>query len=105
MMSKLTLWKILFHTLMFQQNSIKTRQNLHMNVAITYKENGVPNNIQSWPSHLKCWKSEAIVYVENSEPYNKRQHMHNLLLVMMHYNYLETKTHQPQDDGIVEKWT
>jgi hypothetical protein len=31
--------------------------------------------------------------------------MHNLLLAMMHYNYLETKTHQPRDDGIVEKWT
>jgi hypothetical protein len=27
-------WKILFQILMFQQNSIKAHQNLHMNVAI-----------------------------------------------------------------------
>jgi hypothetical protein len=80
---------------MFQQNSIKTRQNLHMNIAVAYREYDVPSNVQSQPSHLKRRKSEIIVYVENDEPYNKRQHVHNLLLVMMHYNYLETKTHQP----------
>jgi hypothetical protein len=105
MTSKLTLWKILFHILLFQQNSIKTRQNLHMNVKVAYKENGVPSNVQSRLSHLKCCKNEVIVYVENDEPYNKQQHMHNLLLAMMHYNYLETKTRQPRDNGIVEKWT
>jgi len=32
---------ILFHILMFQQNSIKACRNLHMNVAIAYRENGV----------------------------------------------------------------
>jgi len=60
---------------MFQQNSIKVRQNLHMNVAITYKENSVLSNVN------------------------------NLLFVMTHYNCLETKMRQPRDDGIVEKWT
>jgi len=65
MTSKLTLWKILFHILMFQQNLIKTRQNLHMNVVVAYRENGVPSNIQSWPGHLKRRKSKIIIYVEN----------------------------------------
>jgi hypothetical protein len=36
MMSKLTLWEIMFHILMLHQNSIKTRQNLHVNVVIAY---------------------------------------------------------------------
>jgi len=97
--------EIMFHILMFQQNSIKTRQNLHMNVTVAYRENDVPSNVQSRPSHPKHRKSEIIVYVKNNKPYNKRQHVHNLLLSMMHYNYLETKTRQPRDDGIVEKWT
>ncbi len=90
---------------MFQRNSIKTRQNLHMNVVAAYRENNVPSNVQSQSGHLKRRKSEVIVYVENGKPYNKRQHVHNLLLAMTHYNYLDTKTRQPQDDGIVEKWT
>jgi hypothetical protein len=76
-----------------------------MNVVVAYKENGVPNNVQSRPGHLKRRKSEIIVYVKNDEPYNKWQHVHNLLLAMMHYNYLETKTRRPRDDGIMEKWT
>jgi hypothetical protein len=76
-----------------------------MNVAIAYRKNGMPNNVQSWPSHLKRRKSEVIVYVDNDESYNKWQHVHNLLLAMTHYNCLEMKTHQPRDDGIVEKWT
>jgi hypothetical protein len=114
MTSKLTLWKILFHILMFQQNLTKTRHNLHMNIVIAYREQyvvlsvgdyDVPGNVQSRPSHLKCCKNEVIVYVKNSETYNKRQHVHNLLLTMMHCNCLETKTRRPQDDGIVEKWT
>ncbi len=92
MTSKLTLWEILFHILMFQQNSIKTRQNLHMNVAIAYKENGMAGNVESQLGHLKRCKSEVIIYVENDEPYNKQQHVHNLLLAMTHYNCLETKT-------------
>ncbi len=50
-------------------------QNLQMNVAITYKENGVLSNVNS------------------------------LLFTMTHYNCLEMKMRQPWDDGIVEKWT
>jgi cytochrome b len=61
-----------------------------MNVAIAYRENGVLGNVQSRLGHLKRCKSEIIIYVENGEPYNKQQHMHNLLLAMMHYNCLET---------------
>ncbi|CAM6079680.1 unnamed protein product [Sphagnum tenellum] len=67
-------------------------QNLRMNVAIAYKENGVLSNVQSRPGHLKCCKSEVMIYVENDEPYNKWQHLHNLLLAMTHYNCFETKT-------------
>jgi hypothetical protein len=48
---------------------------LHMNVAIAYRENGVLSNVN------------------------------NLIFAMPHYNCLETKMHQPRDDGIVEKWT
>jgi hypothetical protein len=55
----------MFHILMFQHNSIKTRQNLHVNVAIAYKENDVLCNVQS---HLKRHKSKIIVCVENDEP-------------------------------------
>jgi len=32
-------WKIMFHILMLQQNSIKTRKNLHVNIAIACREN------------------------------------------------------------------
>jgi hypothetical protein len=60
---------------MFQLNLIKARQNLQMNVAIAYRENGMLSN------------------------------MINLLFAMTQYNCLETKMRQPQDDGIVEKWT
>jgi len=63
MMSKLIFWKILFHILMFQLNLIKARQNLHMNVGIAYRENGVLSNLN------------------------------NLLFSMTHYNCLETKMH------------
>jgi len=48
---------------------------MHMNITITYRENGVFSNVN------------------------------NLLFAMMHYNCLETKMRQPRDDGIVEKWT
>jgi hypothetical protein len=30
-----------------------------MNVAIAYRENSVPGNVQSRPGHLKCYKSES----------------------------------------------
>jgi hypothetical protein len=76
-----------------------------MNVAIAYRGNGVPGNVQSWPNHLKRCKNEVIIYVKNDELYNKQHHVHNLLLAMTHYNCLETNTHQLRDNGIVEKWT
>jgi len=41
----LALWKIMFHILMFQQNSIKTRKNLHVNIVIAYRENDVLDNV------------------------------------------------------------
>jgi hypothetical protein len=46
---------------MFQQNSIKARQNLHMNITIAYRENSVFSNVN------------------------------NLFFAMTHYNCLETK--------------
>ncbi len=91
MTSKLTLWKIMFHILMLQQNSIKTRRNLHMNITIAYKENGMPSNVQSQPGHFKRHKSKIIICVENGELYNKQQHVHNLLLAMTHCNCLQSR--------------
>ncbi len=85
-----------------------------MNIVIAYREQYVVlsvgdydmlSNVQSRPSHLKRCKNEVIIYVENGKTYNKRQHVHNLLLAMTHCNCLETKTRRPRDDGIVDKWT
>jgi len=53
---------------------MKAHQNLHMNVAIAYKENDVLSNVN------------------------------NVILAKTHYNCLQTKMRQPRDDGIVEKW-
>jgi hypothetical protein len=50
-----------------------------MNVAFTCKENGVLDNVQSRPGHLKHHKSKVIVCVKSGKPYHKQQHMHNLL--------------------------
>jgi hypothetical protein len=54
---------------------LKACQNLHMNVAITYKENNMLSN------------------------------MNNLLFAMTNYNCLEMEMRQPRDNGIMEKWT
>ncbi len=35
----------MFHILMLQLNSIKTHQNLHVNIAIAYRENDVSSNV------------------------------------------------------------
>jgi ABC-type uncharacterized transport system permease subunit len=64
-----------YNSLETKMRQLKARQNLHMNVAIAYRENIVLSNVNS------------------------------LLFAMTHYNCLEMKMHQPQDDGIVEKWT
>jgi hypothetical protein len=62
-------------------------------------------NVENWLGHLKRHKTKVIIYVENDEPYNKQQHVHNLFLAMTHCNCLETKMRRPWHDGIVEKWT
>jgi hypothetical protein len=64
-----------YNCLETEMRKLKAHQNLHMNVTIAYKKNGVLSN------------------------------MNNLLFTMTHYNCLETKMRQPRDDGIVEKWT
>jgi len=71
MTSKLIIWKIMFHILMFQHNSIKTHQNLHVNVTIACRKNDMLGNVKSRLGHLKRHKTEVIVYVENVESYNK----------------------------------
>jgi len=98
---------ILFHVLMFQQNSIKACQNLHMNVAIAYRENGVlsnMNNLLFAMIHYNCLDTEmhqlkprqnlhmnvAIASRDNSILSN----VNSLLLAMIRYNCLETKMHQ-----------
>ncbi len=97
---------------------LKARQNLHMNVAIASRENGVLSNVNSLlftMTHYSCLETEmlqlkahqnlhmnvAIACRENGVLSN----MNNLLFVMTHYSCLETEMRQPRDDGIVEKWT
>jgi hypothetical protein len=58
-----------------QMRQLKARQNLHMNIAIAYRENGVLSSVNI------------------------------LLFAMPHYNCLEMEMCQPRDNGIVEKWT
>jgi glutamate racemase len=97
---------------------LKARQNLHMNVAIAYRENGVLSNVNTLlfaMTHYNCFEMEmrqlkarqnlhmnvAIAYRENGVLSN----VNSLLFAMTHYNCLQTQMRQPQDDGIVEKWT
>jgi len=96
----------------------KARQNLHMNIAIAYRENDVLSNVNNLffvMTHYNCLEMEmrqfkarqnlhmnvAIAYKENGVLSN----VNILFFAMMHYNYLQTQMCQPQDDGIVEKWT
>jgi hypothetical protein len=95
---------------------LNARQNLHTNVAIAYRENGVLNNVNNLlfaMLHYNCFETKmsqlkarqnlhtnvVIAYRENDVLSN----VNNLLFVMSHYNCLETKMCQPRDDGIVEK--
>jgi hypothetical protein len=82
----------------------KAHQNLHMNVAIAYRENGVLSNVNSLlftMTHYNClememrqlkarqnlYKNVAIAYGENGVLSN----VNNLFFVMMHYNSLQTQ--------------
>jgi len=82
---------------------LKARQNLHMNIAITYKENGVLSNVNNFlfaTTDYNCLKTEmrqlkacqnlhmnvAIAYKENGVLSN----VNSLLFAMTHYNCLET---------------
>jgi hypothetical protein len=55
-------WKIMFHILMLQQNSIKTRKNFHVNIAIACREN-----------------DQAKQRVESTEPSETPQEQNNRL--------------------------
>ncbi|CAK9204174.1 unnamed protein product [Sphagnum troendelagicum] len=82
----------------------KARQNLHMNVTIAYRENGVLNNVNSplfAMTHYNCLETEMcqlkarqnlymnviIAYKENGVLSN----VNSLLFAMTHYNCLEMK--------------
>jgi L-rhamnose mutarotase len=97
---------------------LKARQNLHMNVATGYRENGVLSNVNNLlftMMHYNCFEPKmrqlkarqnlhmnvAIAYGEKAVLSN----MNTFLFAMTRYNCLETKMHQPREDGIVEKWT
>jgi hypothetical protein len=97
---------------------LKARQNLHVNVAIAYRENGVLSNVNNLffaMMHYNCLETKmcqlkarqnlhmnvAIAYGEKGVLSN----VNTLLFAMMRYNCLEMKMRQPRDDGIVEKWT
>jgi hypothetical protein len=71
-----------------------------MNVAIAYRENDVLSNVNQLKAHQNLHMKLKIAYGENTVLSN----VNILLFAMTHYNYLETKMHQPRDDGIVEKW-
>jgi L-rhamnose mutarotase len=83
-----------------EMRQLKARQNLHMNVVIAYRENGVLSNVNQLKARQNLHMNVKIAYGENTVLSN----VNNLLFTMTHYNYLETKMHQPRDDGIVEKW-
>jgi hypothetical protein len=85
----------------------KARQNLHMNVAIAYRENGVVSNVKSLlfaMTHYNCLEMEmrqlkarqnlhkivAIAYGENGVLGN----VNTLLFAMTHYNCLEMEMRQ-----------
>jgi hypothetical protein len=82
---------------------LKARQNLHMNVAIAYRENGVLSNVNNLlfaMTHYNCLETKmrqlkarqnlhmnvAIAYKENVVLSN----VNNLFFAMTHYNCLET---------------
>jgi L-rhamnose mutarotase len=97
---------------------LKGCQNLHMNVTIAYRENGVlsnMNNLLFAMMHYNCLetkmcqlKARQNLHVNVAIAYGEKAVLSNvntLLFAMTHYNCLETKMRQPRDDGIVEKWT
>jgi L-rhamnose mutarotase len=97
---------------------LKARQNLHMNVAIAYKENGVLSNVNNLlfaMMHYNCLETQMLqlkarqnLHMNVAIAYGEKAVLSNvntLFFAMMRYNYLETKMRQPRDDGIVEKWT
>ncbi|CAK9202311.1 unnamed protein product [Sphagnum jensenii] len=97
---------------------LKARQNLHVNVAIAYRENGVLSNVNNLLfalMHYNCLepkmrhlKAHQNLHMNVAIAYGEKALLSNvntLLFAMTRYNCLETKMRQPQDDGIVEKWT
>jgi len=113
---------------------LKAHQNLHMNVAIAYRENvaiayrknvaiayrvnDMLNNVNSLffaMTHYNCLamemrqlKARQNMHMNVAIAYKENgvlSNVNNLLFTMTHYNCLETKMRQPRDDGIVEKWT
>ncbi len=101
-----------------EMRQLKARQNLHMNVAIGYRQNSVLSNVNSLlfaMMHYNCLESKmrqlkarqnlhmnvAIAYGEKAVLSN----VNTLLFAMTRYNCLEMKMRQPRDDGILEKWT
>jgi hypothetical protein len=96
----------------------KARQNLHMNIAIAYRDNGMLSNVNTLlfammpynclememcqlKAHQNLHMNVAIAYGEKAV----LSSMNTLFFAMTRYNCLETEMHQPRDDGIVEKWT
>jgi len=96
----------------------KARHNLHMNIAIGYRENDVLSNVNNLlfaMMHYNCLepkmrqlKARQNLHMNFTIAYGEKAVLSNvntLLFAMTRYNCLEMKMRQPQDDGIVEKWT
>jgi L-rhamnose mutarotase len=101
-----------------EMRQLKAHQNLHMNVAIAYRENGVLSNVNNLlfaMMHYNCLepkmrqlKARHNLHVNVAIAYGEKvvlSNVNTLLFAVTHYNCLETKMRQPRDDGIVEKWT
>jgi hypothetical protein len=97
---------------------LKARQNLHMNVAIAYGENGVLSNVNNLffammpynclETEMHQLKARQNLHMNITIAYGEKgvlSNVNTLFFAMTHYNCLEMKMRQPRDDGIVEKWT
>jgi L-rhamnose mutarotase len=99
-------------------HQLKAHQNLHMNVVIAYRENGVLSNVNNLlfammpynclETKMRQLKARQNLHMNVTIAYGEKtvlSNMNTLVFAMTRYNCLETKMRQPRDNGIVEKWT
>jgi hypothetical protein len=94
-------------------HQLKARQNLHMNVAIAYRETGVLSNVNNLlfammrynclETKMRQLKAHQNLHMNVTIAYGEKAVLSNvntLLFAMMRYNCLETKMRQPRMMGL-----